>query len=127
MSMSTVACDWFSTDVFEAASLRTNADGEVSVPWFPKAADYVDARSGGDDWTVDDSLRGIGAEAKTTVHVRHKVAVSGRLKMPAGAGAREFWSAAMVSAPRAGATLAQGEPPPMARSRFGPLPIMVTT
>src|SRR4029077_16661819 len=71
----------------DAARLRSDANGEVVVPWFPQDLLYVNLRLTGDDWKIDDIERDKIAEGLTPVRIRHKVAVPGRLKMPEGVSA----------------------------------------
>jgi hypothetical protein len=71
----------------DAARLRTDANGQVVVSWFPQDLLNVFVQPAGDDWKIDEIERDKIAEGLTTVRIRHKVAVPGRLKMPAGVSA----------------------------------------
>jgi hypothetical protein len=79
---------WPLTEYIDAAQLRTDADGEVTVPWFPKEFGSVFVREACPDWKIDEiAQRDKENPNLTIVHARHKVAVRGRLKMPAGESA----------------------------------------
>jgi len=79
--------NWILTGDIDAAHLKTDANGEVTIPWFPPDFQFVEVCELQPDWKIDDIERDKADKALTVVHARHKVAVSGRLKMPAGESA----------------------------------------
>ncbi len=70
-------------DEFDDSSLRTNANGEVTVPWVPAGISFVEPIPRDFDWKVDD-LDAPSGELRnaTTIHVRRRRLVRGRLLMP---------------------------------------------
>ena len=87
VTVSTPPRNFIVTDDIEAAWLKTDANGEATVSWFPKNLLYVNVRIKDKDWKIDDTEQDKNAEGLTTIRIRKKVSVTGRLKMPAGASA----------------------------------------
>ena len=87
VGLGTKAKDGIRTGDIEAAWLRTDAKGEVTVPWFPKELQSVSVLMSDDGWKIDKTEKDKMAEGLTTVRVRRKIAVAGRLRMPVGVGA----------------------------------------
>jgi hypothetical protein len=72
---------FFWTDEFDEAIVASNSRGEVTIPWLPDHLSSVDLHSLGPDWKLDEAFM----PAKvSTVSVRRRHAVAGRLLMPAG-------------------------------------------
>jgi beta-lactamase regulating signal transducer with metallopeptidase domain len=90
---------WITLRDIDEAQLVTDARGEATAPWYPREGlKYVDVRIDDAGWKLD----GIGANTDPnddgeaakmpekgllTIHVRRKISVKGRLKMPDGASA----------------------------------------
>jgi hypothetical protein len=87
VSVRTKSGSWIVADNVKAAQLQSNANGEAVVPWLPTDLQHINVRIAGDDWKTDDIERDTTAEGLTIVHLRHKIAVQGRLRMPEGASA----------------------------------------
>jgi hypothetical protein len=70
---------------FDAARKQTDEDGEVVLPWMPRETSrFVGVDLVGSSWKIDD----VASEPQkriTTVHVRRRTPVEGRVVMPEGA------------------------------------------
>jgi hypothetical protein len=87
-SVNVEGMDYIMTEDVQAAHFHTNAAGEATIPWFPREKvqswdiEMIDA-----NWKVDRVEQGNVSERMTTVHVRRKMPVQGRLVMPEGKSA----------------------------------------
>jgi hypothetical protein len=71
-----------------AARVRTNEQGETSVPWAPRGKlNYVNVEMMGTDWKIDEIDQMTASERLVTVHVHRLKPVTGRLIMPEGTSA----------------------------------------
>ena len=91
VNVSTPGGSWFGTDVIPAAQLMTDADGEARADWLPKELEYVEVINTGYDWKFEDIEREKTSQGLTTVRVRRKLPVQGRLIMPPGAAQKGSW------------------------------------
>lgn len=87
VSVRTSDNEWVITRDVKAAHMVTDENGEASATWFPQNALGVDVDLVSREWKIDDIERDKLAQGITTARARRKVAVVGRLKMPAGASA----------------------------------------
>lgn len=79
---------WIPVREFEDAHAKTGADGTAVVSWMPgKRPAAVDARPVGSDWKVDHVDNTSNHKGVTTLEVRRKQAIVGRIVMPEGANA----------------------------------------
>jgi hypothetical protein len=75
-------------DEFDESSVRTNSKGEVTVPWVPADVPFIEPRGRTPDWKVDDVDEPSKKKPNaTTVHVRRRRPIRGRLVMPPGESA----------------------------------------
>ena len=75
-------------DEFDESSVQTDAQGQVTIPWVPAGVPFIEPRARTPDWKVDD----VDEPSKktpnaTTVHVRRRRPIRGRLVMPPGESA----------------------------------------
>ena len=73
---------------FDDSTVRTNANGEVTVPWVPANPSYVEPVPRDFDWKIDDLQEPSGERHNvSTIRVRRRRLVRGRLVMPPGVNA----------------------------------------
>jgi len=73
---------------FEESSVRSNSKGEVTVPWVPADVSFLEPVPRTFDWKVDDLDEPSGElRNATTIRVRRRRPVQGRLVMPPGVSA----------------------------------------
>lgn len=81
----TDASSWILTGEVGAARARTDTSGNVICPWFPQQFKAIDLDIRDNDpgnWKIDEMDRSKSSEGLTTLHVRRKRTVQGRLVMP---------------------------------------------
>ena len=76
------------TQGFAAALVRTNAQGETSIPWAPRDKfEGVNVSLPGTNWKIDEIEQMTPSKRVVSVHVRRLRPVTGRLIMPEGLSA----------------------------------------
>jgi len=76
--------DWILSGAIEAAQVQTDENGEAVLTWTPRERlKYVKVVMIDSGWKKVDKI----AAGLTTVHIRRKTPVTGRLVMPEGASA----------------------------------------
>jgi hypothetical protein len=76
---------YFGADEFEESSVQTNSKGEVTVPWVPAGVSFIEPFTRALDWTVEDRHEPSGElRNETTIQVRRRRPVQGRLLLPLG-------------------------------------------
>jgi hypothetical protein len=88
MSVSTEGGNWIISADVEASHVRTNANGEATLPWAPaEKLSYVEVNLLASNWKLDEVSRDQLALRLAVVHARREVPVEGRLVMPEGESA----------------------------------------
>jgi hypothetical protein len=77
----------FSAHEFDNAIVRTDSKGEVTVPWIPADVSSIDLQPRASAWKVDAVDMASKTSGVTTVRIRRRGLVTGRLILPQGASA----------------------------------------
>lgn len=86
-SMSVRRFDWIEAGQIDATRATTDENGEVRWDWFPKGVKFVNVHLLDRDWQQDKTDKDQTPDGLTTLHVRRKFPVEGRLILPDGADA----------------------------------------
>ncbi|HUE15419.1 MAG TPA: M56 family metallopeptidase, partial [Planctomycetaceae bacterium] len=79
---------WFSTEAFDEAVLKTDSQGEVTVPWVPATLDYVQLDRADRPVKFDEVAKPSKTNRGLTIMpIRKMLPVTGRLVMPPGQSA----------------------------------------